>query len=272
MNSENTSKRSYVAPRLQKLDADSVASLQLNPAQPNSGGTPLRALVVARDPQLTEIVSVALAKFNIAASYCDSGASASQRLQTEKFEAVVLDFDGLSDSLPGVKALRESRSNRNCVVLAVASDTDSKRRAFAQGTSFVFERPLSQARVVQVVRTAYGLMLRDRREYFRLAVELPVRLQRGTGPELGCTTINLSRSGIALRNAPTMEAGETVQLIFVLPEKDSPVRAQGKVIWDDRHGKAGLSLEFSNPDVQVGLVTWLDEHFYQQFDIPNNRE
>jgi hypothetical protein len=48
---------------------------------------------------------------------------------------------------------------------------------------------------------------------------------------------------------------------FVLPGGKSQTRARGVVMWDDKHGKAGLSLECVSPQMQLELDSWLDASF-----------
>jgi hypothetical protein len=49
----------------------------------------------------------------------------------------------------------------------------------------------------------------------------------------------------------------------VLPGASSQTRARGTVVWDDKHGKTGLSLECVNPRMQTDLDAWLDGNFSQ---------
>ena len=39
------------------------------------------------------------------------------------------------------------------------------------------------------------------------------------------------------------------------------VRAIGTVVWDDKHGKTGISLTCANPQYQIDLDSWLDDQF-----------
>ncbi len=63
----------------------------------------------------------------------------------------------------------------------------------------VIERPLVASQLLPLLRAAYGLMLQDRRRYFRLVVELPVSIRTRSGVEFKCKTINISSEGMALR-------------------------------------------------------------------------
>src|SRR5436309_15994204 len=63
------------------------------------------------------------------------------------------------------------------LVIAVATSGDMNQAASAGGASFIVERPLLPKRIRDLVRAAYGRMLRDGQTYFRMAVELPVSIR-----------------------------------------------------------------------------------------------
>jgi len=88
-----------------------------------------------------------------------------------------------------------------------------------------------------------------------------VRLVRDSGEEVACKTINISSSGIAVSGSSSFKAGEKLHLALRLPGSDSQVRAGATVVWDDKHGKTGLSMECANSQMQRELDTWLDAQF-----------
>jgi hypothetical protein len=83
-------------------------------------------------------------------------------------------------------------------------------------------------------------------------------IQVTSGADITCTSINISSNGIALTTPLMLAPGDEVQLMFSLPVSDYLVRAVGTVIWDDKHGKTGLSFRCTTPEHQRDLDSWLD--------------
>src|SRR6266699_3394765 len=91
---------------------------------------------------------------------------------------------------------------------------------------------------------AYDLMVRERRRYFRCSAELPVLLTPASATtDVRYTTIDVSSNGMALSTPSPLNPGEEVRIILFLQAAERVVRAIGTVVWDDKHGKTGLSFQ-----------------------------
>jgi hypothetical protein len=71
--------------------------------------------------------------------------------------------------------------------------------------------------------------LYDQQTCYRLPVELPVSVRRGSGVLLHCTTINISKGGMAVSGACSLDAGERLKIVFTIPDSDLLVSAEGTV-------------------------------------------
>lgn len=180
-------------------------------------------------------------------------------LQLAKYEAVLLDFDRVPEAGHILTKLRETPSSKTSVVFALASDTEQRQAALQSGANLLFKRPLEESQIRNAIHAAYDLMARERRRYFRCAVNVPVLLIReNSRADSRCTSINLSSGGIALLSPVVLTPGDQVEVIFSLPGVDSLIRAISTVIWDDKHGKTGLSFRCTGPEHQGDLDAWLD--------------
>jgi hypothetical protein len=183
-------------------------------------------------------------------------------LSRTKYEALIVDFDTVSQALPIIASVRESRSNKNAVVMAVATTHKQKQEALQEGANFVFERPFAKTEIRRVLSAAYDLMIGERRRYFRCAVDLPVRVtQKSSGATIECVTTNISSSGMALRGPIAFKSGEELNLELVSDDGAFILSANGTVIWDDKHGKTGLSIQCAGAEMQKHLDSWLDGRF-----------
>jgi PilZ domain len=232
-------------------------------AKPHWG---MKALVVTRDAEMVGIFSHLFRGVYMEVCKCISESDAVERLSSEKFEALVLDVDNVAESATILNALKETRPNNHLVVFAVASNEQAKETASAFPT-FNIERPLVPSRIRDLLARVHGRMLRDRQAYFRVAVELPVSIRRGSGELSQSTTFNLSQSGMAITSPHLLEVGEQVTLGFAIPNSDLFVSAKGTVIWDDGHGKAGIHFECSSSSAKVRFFEWLHDQFFARFGI-----
>lgn len=234
-----------------------------------SSAVEIRALVVTQDTGLATTFAQISKEFGIDSHGVSSPSGLRAELGTAKYEALLIDYGTVPQSVSILNSFRESSSNRNAVVLAVVGDADSRQRAREQGAMFLLERPLRREETRRVLHAAYGLMTRERRRYFRLAVELPVQLVRENGQEVACKTINVSSNGLAVHTPSPFEAGEKLHMSLTLPGAKASLRARSTVMWDDKHGKAGLSMECANPQMQIELDSWLDGNFSKVLAKPH---
>lgn len=226
----------------------------------------MKALIVARDHEMANIFFDLFREIGVAAQVCGDESNARLVLGSGRLEALVLDFDNLSWTLRVITTLRESGSSKNALVFAVASDGTARQRALEQGANFAVERPFQKSAIKQVLHTAYSLMLRERRRYFRYGVCLTIQARTDSGPQMQCTSINISRNGMALNVPRSLDLGESLDLGFSLPDMGDAISASGTVVWDDKHGKAGVSFQCASLEDQNRLGRWLDSHFYQQLN------
>lgn len=266
---EFTPKRVYSAPDIRKLSPTEASNRFDAPGAQRVGEEEsfrMRALVLTHDEEVLREFQTIFSSFQIITHYCAREADIQAELISNKFEAVVLDFDKFAGALPSWEALHQNRANRHVVVFAIATGA-ARSRAAEHGASFIFDRPIDPARIAQVVRTAYGLMLRDRREYFRLTIRLPVSLRPRSGCELRCETINISKNGMAVHTPSPLGVGETLQFSLTVYEIAELVYGNSNVIWDDGHGKAGLSFRGGAVKAYARFSAWLDDCFYGLYDL-----
>lgn len=232
----------------------------------------LRALVVTTDPWLTASFTQIAREVGIEAHASARNGGIQEELRGAKYEGVLLDFDMVPDAMSVMAAILESRSNENAVVFAVATDATQRHTALENGAKVLLERPLDAQQIRRALYAAYDLMVRERRRYFRCAIEVPVLVIHPVSEtDFRCTSINISGSGIALKTPSPFKPGEQVEIIIFLREAELAIRAMATVVWDDRHGKTGLSFKCRTPQHQTDLDGWLDSQlpFLLRSDQPD---
>jgi len=222
----------------------------------------IHALLVTPDLWLVTNFTNISRELGIDAQRSSKSVGVPEELGRTKYEAVLVDFDNVPDTLSILARVRDSPANKNAVIFAVASGA-SKVQALEQGANFVFERPLEQKEIRRVLYAGYDLMARERRRYFRCTAELQVLLTQASSTDVRCTTINISSNGMALNTPSPLNPGAEVRIILFLQPTVPVVRAKGTVVWDDKHGKTGLRFQCSIERDQDELESWLDRNFDQ---------
>jgi PilZ domain len=207
------------------------------------------ALLVSADPVTIGAFSLALRELSISAEICQEAAVAVRRLNRRKFDAVVVDLQLGQQCGLILDGLNLSLSNRTAVTFAIGSSDVNATAAFGRRTGFVFGRPLSPQSIRSTLKPAYGLILRERRRYFRCSISNPVTILRKNMPDVRCQSVNVSEGGMAISAVVPLNIGEDVQVQFTLPNHKKPFLAKSTICWlrTSQFGVRFVSLPLERP-------------------------
>jgi CheY-like chemotaxis protein len=229
----------------------------------------LQAVVVGADPVVIDSILQCLEQLGIMGAVYAQAASALETLARQKVDAFFVDKD-LDPELSVLKGMRSSPSSRSAVAFAIVPRQKSLTEA-SRIADFVMDKPLAPLSVNRAVRAAYGIMLKERKRYFRHSLRVPVDLTDATYRKFIGHTINLSQSGIAMECAAPLMAGEIVQLGFHLPGSGEKVNCKAQTIWTAEQGKLGLTFtQLKSPDKQR-LTEWIEQEFHRLWDLPTGK-
>jgi CheY-like chemotaxis protein len=189
------------------------------------------ALLVSDDPATIEQFSFALRELSISPDTCQDAARAALLLKRRKFDAVIVDLQLGQQSGTILDAAHLSPSNGTAVTFGIGNEDAESTAAFRKKSQFVFERPLSPESILKTLKPAYGLILRERRRYFRCPVPLPVIIQRESRQEIHCNSVNVSEGGMALSTIVPFNIGEKMHVQFTLPGHEVPLLADSTICW-----------------------------------------
>jgi diguanylate cyclase (GGDEF)-like protein/PAS domain S-box-containing protein len=216
------------------------------------------ALLVSADPTTIQQFRLALRDLSILPDACQDAASASLLLKSRKFDAVIVDLQLGGQSVQILDEVRLSLSNRTAVTFGIRDSDPDAMTAFRQKSQFVFERPLSPQSIQKTLKPAYGLILREQRRYFRCLVSIPVILQRESGEEVRCNSVNISGGGMALSTQAPLLPGERVRVQFTLPDHEAPFLAESTLCWS-KTGSFGIRFVVVSDEHKSELQTWLSK-------------
>jgi hypothetical protein len=214
------------------------------------------ALLVSAGPVTIGQFSLALRELSISPDICRDAASTVRLLNRRKFDAVVVDLQLGQQCELILDGLNRSLSNRTAVTFAISSSEVDAAAAFHKRTGFVFGRPLSPQSIRNTLKPAYGLILRERRRYFRCPISSPVTILRRNMPEIRCRVVNISEGGMALSTIVPLSLGEEVQIQFTLPGCKVPFAAESKICWM-KTGRSGIRFVSLSREHRSELQDWL---------------
>jgi CheY-like chemotaxis protein len=214
------------------------------------------ALLVSADPVTIQQFSHALQELSISPDVCQEGIAAVRLLNRRKFDAVIVDLQLGEQSGLILDEVRLSPSNRSAVTFAISGSDVEATATFRKRTGFVFERPLSTQSIRSTLKPAYGLILRERRRYFRYPVAIPVAILRRNVADVRCYSVNISEGGMAVSTFVPLSPGEEVQVEFTLPDHKMPFLAGSIICWW-KTGHLGVRFVSLSQERESELQDWL---------------
>ncbi len=215
-----------------------------------------KVLLVSNDAVAIKQLTESMQRFALFVEQRSEVSSALERLNRAKFEAVIVDLRLGSQAEAVLEGVRHSPSNKHAVVFTVSNSEFETTRAFRAGSTFILRRPLSAAAIDLSLKAAYGLIVRERRRYFRCPVEVPVAIFGAAMQTVHGHTVNVSEGGMSITIAASLGAGDTVQLQFALPGNEFQFELESTVCWV-KERQVGVQFASFSLDRTSKLQEWL---------------
>jgi CheY-like chemotaxis protein len=216
------------------------------------------ALLVSADPITIEQFNHALQELSISPDVCQEAPASIRLLNCRKYDAVIVDLQLGEQSGRVLEEVRLSPSNRTAVTFAIGGSDAEATAVFRKKAAFVFEKPLNAESIRSTLKPAFGLILRERRRYFRYPVAIPVTILRQSMPEICCYSVNISEQGMAMSTSVPFTAGDNVRVQFTLPHHKVPFLAESTICWW-KTGHLGVRFVSLSRKHQHELQNWLSE-------------
>ncbi|HXM09351.1 MAG TPA: PilZ domain-containing protein [Terriglobales bacterium] len=220
----------------------------------------LRALVVCPDQDSASLLTLTLSELGVAAEHTPSIAQGIELLESQHFDAIVLDYRAEPSSEEFLARLRQSKKNRGSMLIAIVDSEFNARPVFGLGANFVLYRPLSSERTRISLRAARGLIRRERRRAPRIPVSSTANVAYPGAPELNAVLNDLSDGGTSLQIAERIPPTCKVYFEFTLPGHQQPVRLSGEVAWQDANGRTGIRFLDVPQSSRRLMQTWLQQN------------
>jgi c-di-GMP-binding flagellar brake protein YcgR len=197
----------------------------------------------------------------MAAEHTPSISCGVELLDSQRFDAIVLDYRADQTSAEFLTRLRQSAKNRASMLIAVVDGDFNARPVFGLGANFVLYRPLSSERTRISLRAARSLMRRERRRAPRTPVSSTVNVAYPGAPELNTVLTDLSEGGTSIHTANRrLPPACKVYFEFALPDQQQRVRLSGEVAWQDASGRTGIRFLDVPQSSRRLMQTWLQQN------------
>lgn len=213
------------------------------------------ALLLSEDGPTVALITQCLEELAISTDVCACNADFYRLLNRKKVEAIIIDSPRLSAPVRFLDIVRSSPSNRSAVTFAV-SDGRKQNLAPGEGPNFFFESPLSREALQKMLKVSFGLIVRERRRYFRCPISIPATLRSDEFGNVSCRVINISEGGMALHSHAKFRLKLHADVGFEIPNQVSRQVVKSEVVWCD-NGRAGIRFLSQTAQQRVELQGWL---------------
>src|SRR5581483_7871952 len=150
-----------------------------------------------------------LCELNVGVRHCAHAESADALLASNKFDAVVIDCETLVETTFGLERIARSRSSNKAVVFVIARGASVVQQLWRQPAHFVLDYPIERDLLARALRIAYGLMLRERRRYYRHPVDISAQIGMARDSAT-IRVLNISEGGLAVQAMERLNVGDRV--------------------------------------------------------------
>lgn len=220
----------------------------------------LTALVVCPDQSSTNMLSSALSELGISSEQTPSLSHGMELMESQHFDAIVLDYRADQASEDFLARLRQSRKNRGSMLIAIVDHDFNARPVFGLGANFVLYRPLSSERMRISLRAARGLIRRERRRAPRTPLNSTANVAYPGAPEVNARLTDLSDGGTSIQTPLRIPSSCKVYFEFALPGQQQLIRLSGEVAWQDASGRTGIRFLDVPQSSRRTIQTWLQQN------------
>jgi len=217
----------------------------------------LLALLVSADDSACEVLGRVLPAIGVAVQRFSEVTTAIDRLQRQRFDALVLDFEDPKAATDVLEEARGLNSGNAPVTVALVKERTSVRAILNGGAHFVLYKPLADDTARAGLRAVAALLNRERRLAYRVPVQAPADLVLPDGRKAEGILLDLSENGMDVLTAEPQAIGSLLNFRFQLPDDGLEVQAHGQVAWANPNGQTGVRFLDLDGSIKAQLKGWL---------------
>jgi len=215
----------------------------------------LQALLVSSDDAAADVLGRVLSAFDIAMDRSSDPETTLSRMQQQKFDALIVDFDNPEAAEEVFQHAQKLGSAP--LSIALVADTGKVRSILSGGAHFVLYKPVTEEAAKAGLRAAAALLSRERRRAFRVPVQAPVEITLPDGRRVDGILLDLSETGMDVLTAEAQVSGSLLGFHFQLPDGALEIEGHGQVAWANPNGKTGVQFLDLSESILASLKAWL---------------
>jgi CheY-like chemotaxis protein len=202
-------------------------------------------LIAHRQAAIRDRFAAALADARHAFMTADSEAAvfAAFDKSSEPISLVLVDLGLAENGVSFVQSLRRA-AGRSLPIVVFAGTVDSAMQVAPLLAAHVAGYVNEHAQTQQILPSLAPHLFPDnfnRRTSLRVALGVPVSYRVGQ-TIAGAVTLDVGKSGVAIRTMNPLPTGTPIQIRFRLPGTGTDIEAGGRIAWSDR--KVGMGVQF----------------------------
>jgi len=198
----------------------------------------MHTLLLCTDVPFLGVTRNVLNQLHVTPKLVNTSAAALATIQTHEFDVIIVDWREIDNLAEFLSAVRHSRLNQDCVLVAIVRDLLDLKQAFAAGVHLLIHKPASAVQIERCLRTAHSATVARRGKHHREPVAILASVSTRTEPFGEATVVNLSEGGAKLRTSVqdfvagvSLSAGDDVDVRFALPDTEGMLNITGTVVW-----------------------------------------
>ncbi|HEY4903841.1 MAG TPA: PilZ domain-containing protein [Candidatus Sulfotelmatobacter sp.] len=217
----------------------------------------LQALLFSADDAASDVLGRVLPSLGIAGERSSDLETAIARIEQQKFDALLVDFENPEAAETIIEQARRLGSGHPPLTVALVSDTSRVREILSGGAQFVLYKPISEQKARAGLRAASAMLSRERRRAYRVPVQAPVELTLPDTRHIEAILLDLSETGMDILTSEAQCPGALVEFRFLLPDGSLEIAAHGQVAWANPNGQTGVHFIDIPEDIREELREWL---------------
>jgi CheY-like chemotaxis protein len=224
---------------------------------------PMHTLLLCNDVAFLGITRSVLNQLQVTPRMVNTSAAAVAMIQAYDFDVIVVDWREIDNIAEFLTAVRLSKLNQDCVLVAIVRDLLDLKQAFAAGVHLLIHKPASAVQIERCLRAAYSATVARRRKHHREPLVVLASVSTRTQPLGQATVINVSEGGIKLRTSAhdfvagvSLSASDELNIRFVLPGTEHMLDLAGTVVWATSDA-CGVRFGYVPDTQRTALQEWL---------------
>ena len=216
------------------------------------------ALILTSNLELSDVIRTAVERFGIATGASVRGGDVLDELQKNKFDLVVVDCSNIEQGCAALREIRLSPTHRSAVSIAIVGEHGNREQVSQAGADFIVSHANYSVEIATTLRSAYGLILRERGRYSRFPLVAEVQVRCGSFSAEGWI-LNVSQGGVCIRGIDEPLTG-SLDMRFAFDEGSPSVELTGNIVWQ-RDGLTGVQFTSMTKADRSELEGWLSRQF-----------